>query len=52
MRRLIERDCALPESKELSDLIRWGYVEREGTYYCVSKAGKIAWDAWGSKGIE
>lgn len=52
MRRLIERDAALPESKELRELQVWGYVTREGTYYAVSNAGRIAWDTWNSDGVE
>lgn len=46
VRRLMERDCVLPESPELGELCRWGYVTREGTYYSVSNSGKVAWDTW------
>lgn len=46
MRRLIETDAELPLSDALSDLLKWGYVERHGDKYAASKAGQISWDTW------
>lgn len=46
MRRLMGGDTMLPDSKELDELRRWGYVQRDGMFYAVSNAGRLAWDAW------
>lgn len=46
MKRLVGAEIELPESDELTSLVKWGYAVREGDKYTASNAGQIAWDAW------
>lgn len=39
MRRLVEMDAELPMSDALADLLKWGYIQREGDRFVASNAG-------------
>lgn len=46
MRRLIDGDVMLPDSDELSELVKWGYATRDGIFSAATDAGRSAYNTW------